>query len=203
MLQEIGFNGGVPITEDFFIKCISGKHNEEICGILFPDWDLQRGRKFFNDKEAMFRRLASKEELKPVNGLPKLCKWIEDRRLKRAAVTNAPRSNAELLLSMLGLSDFFKILVLASECERPKPFPDAYLKGLQEIQVSNTRTLVFEDSVSGIKAGVAAGMPVVGLATRNPEKILAEAGATFIIKDFDDPKLWAALELVESTQLKW
>ncbi|XP_040368896.1 haloacid dehalogenase-like hydrolase domain-containing protein Sgpp [Rosa chinensis] len=59
MLQEVGFNGGVPITEEFFIENISGMHNEELCGVLFPDWDLQRARKFFEDKEDMFRRLAS------------------------------------------------------------------------------------------------------------------------------------------------
>ncbi|PRQ57027.1 putative HAD-like domain-containing protein [Rosa chinensis] len=55
MLQEVGFNGGVPITEEFFIENISGMHNEELCGVLFPDWDLQRARKFFEDKEDMFR----------------------------------------------------------------------------------------------------------------------------------------------------
>lgn len=50
--------------------------------------------------------------------------------------------------------------------------------------------------MSGIKAGVAAGMPVVGLTTRNPEQ-LNKAGATFLINDFDDLKLWTALEELE------
>ncbi|KAL0326582.1 UNVERIFIED_CONTAM: Haloacid dehalogenase-like hydrolase domain-containing protein Sgpp [Sesamum angustifolium] len=30
MLKEIGFNGGVPITEEFFIANIAGKHNEDM-----------------------------------------------------------------------------------------------------------------------------------------------------------------------------
>ncbi|KAJ6675684.1 HALOACID DEHALOGENASE-LIKE HYDROLASE DOMAIN-CONTAINING PROTEIN SGPP [Salix viminalis] len=175
MLQEIGFNGGTPITEEFFIKNISGS------------------RKFLEDKEALFRRLAS-EQLQPMKGLQKLCKWIEDCGLRRAAVTNAPRSNAELLISMLGLSDFFESLVLASECDRVKPFPDPYLKALQELGISHHHAFVFEDSVSGIKAGTGAGMPVVGLGTRNPEQLLTEAGAVFVIEDFDDPKLWTELE---------
>lgn len=51
-----------------------------------------------------------------------------------------------------------------------------------------------QDSVSGIKAGVAAGLHVVGLVTRNPERLLLDAKASFIIKDYEDPKLWAALE---------
>ncbi|XP_059651692.1 haloacid dehalogenase-like hydrolase domain-containing protein Sgpp [Cornus florida] len=193
MLQEIGFNGGVPITEEFFVQNISGKHNIELCGVLLPDWDFHRAMKFMDDKEAMFRRLAS-EKLESMNGLNKLCKWIDDHGLKCAAVTSAPRPNAELLISMLGLADFFKILVIGNECARVKPFPDPYLKALQALQVSPKHAFVFEDSVSGIKAGVAAGMPVVGVARRNPEKLLEQAGATFTIKDFDDTKLWNALE---------
>ncbi|PIN09979.1 Sugar-terminal-phosphatase [Handroanthus impetiginosus] len=116
MLQEVGFNGGVPITEEFFIKNISGMHNEELCHVLFPDWDLERARKFFVHKEAMFRRLA-KEQLKPATGLEKLCKWVEACGLRRAAVTNAPRANGEMMISLLGLEEFFELLVIGSECE--------------------------------------------------------------------------------------
>ncbi|KAA8525935.1 hypothetical protein F0562_007965 [Nyssa sinensis] len=192
ILQEIGFNGGVPITEEFFVENMSGKHNEDTAAFLFPD-DHQKGLKFFDDKEAMYLRLA-KEQLKPMNGLYKLKKWIEDRGLKRAAVSNAPRLNAELMISLLGLSDFFDSVILGSDCEHFKPFPDPYLKALEVLKVSKDHTFICEDSVSGIKAGVAAGMPVVGLATRNPEHLLKEAKPAFLIKDFEDPKLWAALE---------
>ncbi|KAL0397440.1 UNVERIFIED_CONTAM: Haloacid dehalogenase-like hydrolase domain-containing protein Sgpp [Sesamum calycinum] len=188
-----GFNGGEPISEEFFIKNISGMHNEELCHVLFPDWDLQRARKFLDDKEVMFRKLAA-EQLKPIAGLDKLCKWVEDRGLKRAAVTNAPRPNAEMIISLLGLEKFFQLVVIGSECDRAKPFPDPYLKALQGLGVSSGSTFVFEDSTSGIKAGVAAGMPVVGLATRNPEKLLLDAGATMVIKDYTESNLWTALE---------
>ena len=37
-------------------------------------------------------------------------------------------------------------------------------------------------------------MPVVGLTTRNPENLLMEANPTILIQDYEDPKLWAALE---------
>ena len=52
---QIGFNGGAPITEEFFIETIAGKHNDDIALALFPN-DLERGLKFVDDKEAMFRR---------------------------------------------------------------------------------------------------------------------------------------------------
>ncbi|KAL3743362.1 hypothetical protein ACJRO7_018631 [Eucalyptus globulus] len=195
MLQEIGFNGGVPITEDFFVENIAGKHNEDIAELLFPD-DIPRGRIFTEDKEAMFRKLAS-EQLTAVSGLYKLKKWIEDRGLKRAAVTNAPRPNAELMISSLGLSDFFQAVVIGGECEHAKPHPEPYLKGLDLLKASKEHTIIFEDSVSGIKAGVAAGVATIGITTRNPEHQLMEAKPTFLIKSYDDPKLWAALEALE------
>ncbi|KAF2316294.1 hypothetical protein GH714_041635 [Hevea brasiliensis] len=155
MLQEINFNGGVPITEEFFIQNIAGKHNEDIAKLLFPN-DIPQGLKFVDDKEAVFRKLAS-EKLNAINGLYKLKKWIEDRGLKRAAVTNAPRPNAELMISLLG----------------------------------------FQNS---LMLGVAAGMPVVGLTTRNPEHLLMEAKPAFLIKDYDDPKLWTALEELDKKE---
>ncbi|KVH97223.1 HAD-like domain-containing protein [Cynara cardunculus var. scolymus] len=156
--------------------------------------------KFMVDKEALFRRLAA-EQLEPISGLDKLCKWVEDRGLKRAAVTNAPRSNAELLISMLKLEDFFEVIILAEECARAKPFPDPYVKALNALQISPNRTFVFEDSVSGIKAANGAGMPAVGMASRNPEQMLLDAGATFVIKDYNDPKLWGNLEEIVQQKL--
>lgn len=91
----------------------------------------------------MSYRLAS-EQLQAVSGLSKLRKWIEGKGLRRAAVTNAPRSNAELIISMLGLSDFFELLIIGSECERAKPFPDPYLKALQVLGVSPEHAFIFE-----------------------------------------------------------
>ncbi|PON34063.1 HAD hydrolase, subfamily IA [Parasponia andersonii] len=192
LLLEIGYNGGVPIDEDFFIENIAGKHNDDIARAIFPD-DFERGLRLTEEKEVVFRRLAS-EQLKPVDGLYELKKWIQDRGLKRAAVTNAPRPNAELMISLLGLSDFFDAVILGDECDHAKPHPEPYLKALEVLKASKDHTFIFEDSVSGIKAGVAAGMPVVGITTRNREHLLMEAKPTLTVKDYADPKLWEALE---------
>ncbi|KZV47322.1 phosphatase YqaB-like [Dorcoceras hygrometricum] len=197
LLQEIGFNGGVPITEEFFVDNIAGKHNDDIAKALFPN-DFERGLKIVDDKEAMFRRFV-KEKLEPVKGLYRLKKWIEDHNLKRAAVTNAPRANAELMISILGLTDFFHALILGGDCEHAKPFPDPYLKAVEALKVSKKHTFVFEDSVSGIKAGVAAGMPTIGLTTRNPAQLLMGARPHILIKDYEDPKLWIALDELDKT----
>ncbi|CAN1256952.1 Haloacid dehalogenase-like hydrolase domain-containing protein Sgpp, partial [Linum perenne] len=171
LLQEV-------LAEEFFIKNIAGKHNEETARFLFPD-DLPRGIKFMLDKEALFRK-----------GLYKVTKWIEERGLKRAAVTNAPKANADLMISKLGLTDFFQAVILGDDCEHAKPHPEAYLKALEVLNVSKDHTF-------GIKAGVAAGLPVIGISMRNPEDMLMTAKPTFLIKNYSDPKLWEALDEVD------
>jgi beta-phosphoglucomutase-like phosphatase (HAD superfamily) len=89
----------------------------------------------------------ARKHLKEINGLHKFCKWIEERGIKCAAVTNAPRYNAELMISILGLSEFFPLIVTGEECERAKPFPEPYLKALKELDASPDHTLVFEVSL--------------------------------------------------------
>ncbi|MCO5557076.1 hypothetical protein L7F22_010632 [Adiantum nelumboides] len=192
MLQEVGFQGGVPITEEFFIENISGRENFYIGVSLFPEWEQDRRDKFLSDKEARFRSIAA-QQLKPVEGLDTLCQWIEKQGLKRAAVTNAPRVNAELMISLLGLSSFFEVVIVGGECERAKPYPDPYQKALKHFGLQPEQAFVLEDSATGIKAAVTAGVAAVGVATRNPEQSLMETGATFVIHDFNDDKLWKAL----------
>ncbi|XP_018474578.1 haloacid dehalogenase-like hydrolase domain-containing protein Sgpp isoform X3 [Raphanus sativus] len=186
------------LLQQFYIENIAGKHNSEVALSLFPD-DVPRGLQFCEEKEALYRKLVA-EKIKPLDGLIKLTKWIEDRGLKRAAVTNAPKENAELMISKLGLTDFFQAVILGSECEYPKPHPGPYLKALEVLNVSKEHTLVFEDSVSGIKAGVAAGMPVVGLTTGNPASMLVQAKPAFLIENYADPKLWAVLEELDNKE---
>lgn len=88
-------------------------------------------------------RLAS-QQLEPVPGLHRLTNWVQERGLHRAAVTNAPRPNAEQMIAALGLTDFFEFLVIGSECERAKPFPDPYLKALEHFGVSPQNAFAIE-----------------------------------------------------------
>jgi beta-phosphoglucomutase-like phosphatase (HAD superfamily) len=125
------------------------------------------------------------------------------------------------MIAAVGLTDFFEYLVIGNECERPKPFPDPYLKALKHFKVSAENAFAFEvrsitlkfsflflstrrhwlallvqlqDSPSGLGAAVAAGLAVIGITTGNPGPVLVAAGAAFLIKDYDDPALWSKLE---------
>ncbi|BBN00120.1 hypothetical protein MPTK1_1g26570 [Marchantia polymorpha subsp. ruderalis] len=189
------------MTKEYFLKQISGKLNSVIAAEHFPLLDEPARAKITEEKEARFRSLA-KEHTAEIPGLSRFVEWIKQRGLRRAAVSNSPRDNVEQVISALGLDDFFELVVIGNECERPKPFPDPYLKALQHFGVSAQQALVFEDSPAGTKAGAAAEIAVVGLTTGHPKAALLAAGASLIIEDYNDATLWAKLqrELGESEQ---
>jgi beta-phosphoglucomutase-like phosphatase (HAD superfamily) len=197
LLVGLGYNGGVPITREFGMEHMAGRSNEQIGRFLFPGWEQGRLDAFFRDKEALFARYA-REGLEEIAGLTGLCRWAQERGIKRAAVTNAPRANAELMTGILGLSDLFQLIVTGEDCDRSKPSPDPYLRALALLGASPDHTVVFEDSTIGVQAGVAAGMPVVAIADERRESKLLAVGATFVIRDYQDPKLWAALDKIET-----
>jgi len=195
LLMEKGFNGGRPITEEWFTEHLSGGHNPEAVAFLFPGINDVDNAAIADDKEARFRKLAEKEGLKANEGLMEFIAWLDARGVKQAAVTNAPKLNMIAMLKALGLYDHFQSLVLGEECERAKPHPDPYLVGAKNIGVALDECFAVEDSPSGVQAAVAGNIPVIALTVGHPRHRLEAAGATHIVDTF-----WEVAELVKKSQ---
>ena len=109
-------------------------------------------------------------------------------------MTNAPRSNAEAVLAALGFEERLSSVVIGSELSRAKPDPLPYLRALELTGSVASRSVAFEDSAPGIRAAAAAGLTVVGLTTSLDEAALIQAGASFAVSDFTDPRIFALAE---------
>ena len=80
-----------------------------------------------------------------------------------ACASGADRFKVELQLNKCGLMPFFKGYIFSGhETPRSKPFPDVYLAAAAALGVDPKRCAVVEDTVTGVKAGVAAGATVFG-----------------------------------------
>ena len=78
----------------------------------------------------------------------------------------ASSSNRELIDLVLELADFgaaFQVTVSSEEVARGKPSPDVYLRAAEKLGVDPSRAVAIEDSSNGIRAGSAAGMPVIAV----------------------------------------
>ena len=75
-----------------------------------------------------------------------------------------------------------------------KPDPQCFLLGMKTCGSTPESTFVFEDSVNGLKAGMASGATVVGLTTTNPRKTV-EPLCHYVIEDFKGFTLEKMLEI--------
>ncbi|WP_448237646.1 HAD family hydrolase [Microbacterium paulum] len=79
-----------------------------------------------------------------------------------ALVTMSLRRMAELVVAGLP-GGSFELIVSGDDATRPKPYPDAYLQACAALGVDPARTVAIEDSPTGVRAAVAAGVPTVGV----------------------------------------
>jgi HAD superfamily hydrolase (TIGR01509 family) len=150
------------------------------------------------EKEAVFRELAS-EKIQPLPGLMALLDLADRANVPMVAVTNAPRLNAEMMLSGLGIADRFKALVIGDELAHGKPHPLPYLEGLRATDAVPGASIAFEDSRSGVRSASAAGIPTVGMRTSLGHDDLVEAGAVMTAESFDASEL---LEMI-AAKMNW
>jgi phosphoglycolate phosphatase len=162
---------------------------------FLPDETPERQAAIMDEKEALFRKLVS-GRIRPVPGLMTLLAFADRAGIPMVAVTNAPRLNAELLLSGLGIMHRFKAMVIGDELPHAKPHPLPYLEGLRAVNAAANLSVAFEDSRSGVASASAAGIATVGIRSSLGHAELVAAGALLTVGSFDDPDL---MKLITAT----
>jgi beta-phosphoglucomutase len=197
--REMLLSYGVEIDETFYKSRISGRLNPEIVKDILPQLSPSAGQKVAEEKEALFRQLAP--HLQPLSGFSELLAWTETHQLKRALVTNAPRLNAEFMLEILGITAAFHTIVLADDCIAGKPDPAPYQVALKNLGITAENAIALEDSPSGIRSAVGAGIRTIGITSTQSPQVLREIGAFMTIPDFTDLQMWTFLNSLSQPHL--
>ena len=187
--EEYNRRQGLATTEAMHRR-MYGKRNDDIVRDFFGA-DLTDGEVFRHGaaKEALYR-----EMLLPVIHtalVPGVREFLErHRNLPAAVATNAEPANVEFVLREACLGGYFRVAVDGHQVANPKPFPDIYLRAAELLGVSPEYCVVLEDSHTGVQAGLAAGMRVIGVSTTHHDL----EGIVLGIPDFTDPALetWLA-----------
>ena len=179
-------------------KELMGFSNTSISERFLPGEAPERQAAIMSEKEEAFRKLAA-GQIQPLAGLMTLLACADRADVPMVAVTNAPRLNAEMMLSGLGIMHRFKAVIIGDELDHGKPHPMPYLEGLRAVRATPELSLAFEDSRSGVQSASAAGLATIGIRTSLGHADVVAAGAVMTAKSFDDPEL---LRLVGTT-MNW
>ncbi len=94
---------------------------------------------------------------------------------KVGLATMSTCEQAQYVLKELGLEDAFDFVASRDDVEKGKPDPEIYLMVADELGIAPSECMVIEDSPTGVKAALHAGMQVVAVSTPFTKKGLHES----------------------------
>ncbi|MCJ7825818.1 MAG: HAD family phosphatase [Anaerolineales bacterium] len=95
---------------------------------------------------------------------------------KTALATMSRCHHAARVLEILKLQDAFDFIATRDDVEKGKPDPEIYHLVANELGIANERCIVLEDSPSGVRAAVAAGMWCIAVTTPFTKEGVHELG---------------------------
>lgn len=141
---------------------------------------------------ADWTRLCHERAGSVLTAVPGLAAFLEGRTEARCVASSSPPDWIELGLARFGLTGAMgPVFSAAVHVTRGKPHPDLFLHAASTMEADPARTVVIEDSDTGVLAGVAAGMQVIGLCAGGHirdghAERLAAAGASEIARSWDE-----------------
>lgn len=123
-------------------------------------------------------------------GIRTLLNEVEEQHLPCALVSASPRVLVDAVITSFDKSPFH-VTISADDVERGKPHPDPYLKAADLLAVDITKSLIIEDSPTGVTAARASGARVIAVPHLAP---VPPAPRSAIIKTLEGRslrELWA------------
>jgi len=108
------------------------------------------------------RRLTA--ALQPRDGIIALIEHAAAANVPMAVASNAPRWWVDARVDALGLGDSLPVLVTLDDSSAPKPDPAPFVEACAALGVEPWRSIAFEDSSTGVRSALAAGLYTVACA---------------------------------------
>lgn len=131
----------------------SGDHMLEVIRSYYPTADAEA----FRDDCLRIVDETVQKEVPVKKGLFTILEGLKACGVKMAVASSSKPDLIRRNLKNAGVDQFFDAVVSGTEIEHGKPAPDIFLLAAKEIGIAPEECYVFEDSINGIRAGVAAG----------------------------------------------
>lgn len=179
-----------PYTEADYFAHVDGKPRYDGVRDFLTSRGIElseeRVRELGDRKNDAFNAVLSRDGVEAYPGSVALLDHLRELGMPLGVVSSS--ANAPAVLEAAGLADRFGTVVsgaVATELGLPgKPEPDTFVHAARELGADVARSVVFEDAVSGVRAGAAGGFAlVVGVDRGAGVETLTGAGADLVVAD--------------------
>jgi HAD superfamily hydrolase (TIGR01509 family) len=138
-------------------------------------------------KTGLFLEKA-KTQLQPIDGILDFLRWAREAHKKMSLVTSSNKRVQSFIIEALGIKELFDVFINGDDITKGKPHPEPYWMALKALGIGANRSVVIEDSASGIRSAKSAGCAVLAIATsHSPEELKLER-PDFIAVDYTDAR---------------
>ncbi|MCH6485158.1 HAD family phosphatase [Pseudoxanthomonas sp. LH2527] len=164
-------------------------HSEAVCRHLLDEAVGEAGRDAILQRSHLLYDAVVAAGVPHRPGILAMLEFLEARGMPRAVATSTRRPLALRKLEAAGLLSRFHAICTSSDVQHPKPAPDIYLLAATSLGVDPAHCLVLEDSPTGVRAALAAGMhPIQIPDLLEPDAAVRALGHT-ILPSLDDARL--------------
>lgn len=136
---------------------IHGRNGKDTLEFLFKrklnDLEVEQ---YTEDKELIYRNECLKHEMKLAPGAIKLLDYLKAQQIPIAIATASGKTNVDFFIEKLDLLDYFaeEHIIFNDGKIKGKPHPDIFEKAICKLGIKNSKSIIFEDSFSGIQAAI-------------------------------------------------
>jgi HAD superfamily hydrolase (TIGR01509 family) len=155
-----------------FKKDVFGTVSADSARLLFGEHVLNNPELIPVKDDAYERILNEQVQNILVPGVVDFINSLNANGVRLALATSARKEEARFVMESAGIAHLFEVMVDISQVVHAKPHPELYLTALAKLNLPPDDCIAFEDSLSGYKAVVAAGLRCVLVkTTMDDEKI--------------------------------
>ena len=139
---------------------------------LLASVELHSGIRIDYDEFASLSRERMREDLRTQNKsadqeLARLLKELKKHGIPCAIVSSSHRESIDIKLEVLGIREYFSVIITGSDIAEHKPHPAAYLHAAKRLGAPPSDCIAIEDSLTGIESALAAGCKVIEFTQHN------------------------------------
>lgn len=180
---------GTPFSDEEMQKYMFGRSNEEIITYAIGRKPTsEECLKWANEKEAYYRELVlqNPDMVHLTEGAEDFFDYICEKNIPHTIATGSEKTNVDFFVKTFNLQKWFDVdKIVYDDYKTPgKPNPAIYLRALDILNLDAEKTLVFEDSYSGITAANNANIGTIVAINPNPETFPYKNKVYKVIENF-------------------
>jgi len=159
--KQVFSSVGVEVTDELS-KLTSSLTTKDVTNFWYArsPWENKSLEQVENEVISKVEQFIT-ENGQQMDGVKYLLDLLIKHKMKIGLSTNSPSCLTKATLNKLGIAHYFEVTTSSDQVVNGKPSPDVYLATAQKLGIEPEHCLVFEDSITGLTAAVAANMQVV------------------------------------------